>query len=239
MKIKKLSKIYDGKSKILYKTNDPKILVLQFKQDISKFNGKCIKKIEKKDIINNKFSYFIMNKLSKENIQTHTISLFSENQTLVKNLKMFPIECVIRNYASGSIVKRFNIEEGSFLDPPILEIYFKNDSLGDPIINETHCITFKLINAKYLENVKKTTIYINYILQKLFFRSELILIDFKLEFGLFNGILTLGDEFSLDNSRIWEKNTFKKMDKDIFRDNLDYDIIECYQKVAEKIGCCI
>ncbi|MDQ1237602.1 MAG: phosphoribosylaminoimidazole-succinocarboxamide synthetase [Wigglesworthia glossinidia] len=237
MKIIKHNKIYDGKSKKLYETNDSNILILQFKETMSKCNGKYIKKFVKKDIINNKFSYFIMNLLSKNNVKTHIISLLSENQTLVKNLNMFPIECVMRNYAAGSIVKRLKIKDKSFLKPPVFEIYLKNDDLGDPLINDSHCITFNLISKIHLENIKKIINQVNHILKKLFYKAELILVDFKLEFGLFNNVLTLGDEFSLDSSRIWEKNTFKTMDKDIFRNNLNFDIIRCYQKVAKKIGC--
>nr|Q8D2M4.2 RecName: Full=Phosphoribosylaminoimidazole-succinocarboxamide synthase; AltName: Full=SAICAR synthetase [Wigglesworthia glossinidia endosymbiont of Glossina brevipalpis] len=239
MKIKKKNKIYQGKSKIIYSTNNSDVLILKFKKDMSRLNGKYIKKFDNKDIINNKFNYYIMNKISSFNIKTHILSLLSDNQVIVKKLKMIPIEFVVRNYAYGSLLKRFLIKERSFINPPILEFFFKNDGLKDPMINEYHCISFNLISENHIKKIKKILYKINNILKDIFYKAELILVDFKLEFGLFNGDLFLGDEFSLDNSRVWDKNSFKKMDKDIFREQLNENVIESYKEVANRIGCLI
>lgn len=231
----KKNELYRGKAKTLYSTNNLDLLMLEFRNDISAENGLRIEQFDRKGIINNKFNYYIMNKLKENGISTHLVRIISDNMILVKKLTMIPIEFVIRNRAAGSLVKRLGIKEGVILNPPLFDLFLKNDKLNDPIINESYCITFGLINKKDLTYIYNITLKINEVLNKLFDNIGLILIDFKLEFGFFHKTIILGDEFSLDNARIWNKVTMNKMDKDRFRYKLG-NIIETYEEVLHRLG---
>lgn len=233
--MEKLAELYRGKAKTVYHTSDPNFLILAFRDDTSAFNGLKMDKLAYKGIVNNKFNYFIMTILEKAGIQTQIEKFLSDNEILVKKLHMIPVECVIRNRAAGSLVKRLGISEGDILSPPIFELFLKNDMLQDPMINESHCHTLKLATPSQLNEMKALSVEINRILSDLFDKAGFILVDFKLEFGLFNDTLILGDEFSPDGCRLWEKSTLKKMDKDRFRYGLG-DVIESYEIVAKRIG---
>ncbi|XZQ55928.1 MAG: phosphoribosylaminoimidazolesuccinocarboxamide synthase [Arsenophonus sp.] len=236
--MQKQAELYRGKAKTVYFTDDPNLLILEFRNDISVLDGKCIEQFEHKGMINNKFNYFIMQKLEQAGIPTQIERLLSDTELLVKKLIMIPVECVIRNRAAGSLVKRLNIKENTFLYPPIFDLFLKNDALHDPMINESYCETFGLVSKVNLNKIKQLSYKSNEILNILFDNVELILVDFKLEFGLFNGEVVLGDEFSPDVSRLWDKKTKYKLDKDRFRYSLG-GLIEAYKEVADRIGICL
>jgi len=233
--MKKITELYRGKAKTVFSTENPDYLILEFRNDTSAFDGQRIEQLDRKGKINNKFNYFIMNKLAQAGIPTQIEALLSDNEVLVKKLKMIPVECVIRNRAAGSLVKRLGVEEGQVLNPPTFELFLKNDALHDPMVNEYHCQSFGWATEQQLNRMKVLSFEINKILTELFAKAGLILVDFKLEFGLFNGDIILGDEFSPDGCRLWEQDSLKKMDKDRFRQGLG-GVIEAYEEVAQRIG---
>ena len=233
--MKKLAELYRGKAKTVYTTDNPELLILEFRNDTSAFDGLRIEQLERKGMVNNKFNYFIMTKLREAGIPTQVEALLSDNEVIVKKLEMLPVECVVRNRAAGSLVKRLGIEEGTVLNPPTFELFLKNDALHDPMVNRSHCKTFGLASDEQLDEMQALSFKINTILTELFDKAGLILVDYKLEFGLFDGEITLGDEFSPDGCRLWEKETLKKMDKDRFRQGLG-GVIEAYEEVAKRIG---
>ena len=233
--MKKLDELYRGKAKTVYATDNPELLILEFRNDTSAFDGLRIEQLDRKGMVNNKFNFFIMTKLRDAGIPTQVEALLSDNEVLVKKLDMVPVECVVRNRAAGSLVKRLGVEEGKVLNPPTFELFLKNDALHDPMVNESHCKAFGWATDEQLATMKKLSFKINSILTELFDKAGLILVDYKLEFGLFKGEITLGDEFSPDGCRLWEKETLKKMDKDRFRQGLG-GVIEAYEEVATRIG---
>ncbi|MWP48675.1 MULTISPECIES: phosphoribosylaminoimidazolesuccinocarboxamide synthase [unclassified Gilliamella] len=233
--MKKLAELYRGKAKTVYTTENPDLLILEFRNDTSAFDGLRIEQLDRKGMVNNKFNYFIMTKLREAGIPTQVEALLSDNEVLVKKLQMVPVECVVRNRAAGSLVKRLGVEEGKVLNPPTFELFLKNDALHDPMVNESHCKAFGWASDDQLAKMKELSFKINTILTDLFDKAGLILVDYKLEFGLFKGEITLGDEFSPDGCRLWETATLKKMDKDRFRQGLG-GVIEAYEEVAKRIG---
>ena len=233
--MKKLAELYRGKAKTVYTTDNPDLLILEFRNDTSAFDGLRIEQLDRKGMVNNKFNYFIMTKLREAGIPTQVEALLSDNEVLVKKLDMVPVECVGRNRAAGSLVKRLGVEEGKILNPPTFELFLKNDALHDPMVNESHCKSFGWATDEQLATMKELSFKINAVLTELFDKAGLILVDYKLEFGLFKGEITLGDEFSPDGCRLWEKETLKKMDKDRFRQGLG-GVIEAYEEVAKRIG---
>ncbi|OCG37262.1 MULTISPECIES: phosphoribosylaminoimidazolesuccinocarboxamide synthase [unclassified Gilliamella] len=233
--MKKLAELYRGKAKTVYTTENSDLLILEFRNDTSAFDGLRIEQLDRKGMVNNKFNYFIMSKLREAGIPTQVETLLSDNEVLVKKLQMVPVECVVRNRAAGSLVKRLGVEEGKVLNPPTFELFLKNDALHDPMVNESHCKAFGWASDDQLARMKELSFKINTILTDLFDKAGLILVDYKLEFGLFKGEITLGDEFSPDGCRLWEKETMKKMDKDRFRQGLG-GVIEAYEEVAKRIG---
>ncbi|MFV3415290.1 phosphoribosylaminoimidazolesuccinocarboxamide synthase [Pseudomonas nitroreducens] len=233
--MEKREELYRGKAKSVYTTDDADRLVLLFRNDTSAFDGKRIEQLDRKGMVNNKFNAFIMQKLEAAGIPTQFDALLSDNEVLVKKLAMIPVECVVRNYAAGSLVRRLGVEEGLQLTPPTFELFLKNDALGDPFINESHVQAFGWATLEQLAEMKAYSFKVNEVLSKLFDDAGLLLVDFKLEFGLFHGKIVLGDEFSPDGCRLWDKETRKKMDKDRFRQGLG-DVIEAYEEVAQRLG---
>ncbi|AGI25408.1 phosphoribosylaminoimidazolesuccinocarboxamide synthase [Pseudomonas sp. MT3] len=233
--MEKREELYRGKAKSVYTTDDADRLVLLFRNDTSAFDGKRIEQLDRKGMVNNKFNAFIMQKLEAAGIPTQFDALLSDNEVLVKKLAMIPVECVVRNYAAGSLVRRLGVEEGLQLTPPTFELFLKNDALGDPFINESHVQAFGWATLEQLAEMKAYSFKVNEVLNKLFDDAGLLLVDFKLEFGLFHGKIVLGDEFSPDGCRLWDKETRKKMDKDRFRQGLG-DVIEAYEEVARRLG---
>lgn len=233
--MKKVTELYRGKAKTVFSTEDPERLILEFRNDTSALDGQRIEQFERKGMVNNKFNYFIMTKLAEAGIPTQVEQLLNDNEILVKKLTMVPVECVVRNRAAGSLVRRLGVEEGTILNPPTFELFLKNDALHDPMVNEYHCRAFGWATDAELDCMKALSFKINTVLTALFDKAGLILVDYKLEFGRFHGEIILGDEFSPDGCRLWEKETLKKMDKDRFRQGLG-GLIEAYEEVAHRIG---
>jgi phosphoribosylaminoimidazole-succinocarboxamide synthase len=227
--------LFSGKAKSVYRTDDPKLFILHFRDDTSAFDGEKVEQLADKGKVNNIINAYIMEKLASEGVPTHFVKRLSDTDSLVKKLDMIPVECVVRNYAAGSLCKRYGIEEGISIDPPTFEFFLKNDELHDPLINDSHIISFDWAKPEHIEAMKELTIKVNVILKQLFLESDMLLVDYKLEFGLSNDELTLGDEFSPDGCRIWDKTTRNKMDKDRFRQNLG-NVIETYKEVAQRLG---
>ena len=208
---------------------------MEFRDDTSAFDGKKTAALENKGKVNNQFNAFIMEFLSTKEINTHFIKLLSNNESLVRNLDMFPIECVVRNRATGSLCKRLGIEDGYILETPLFEFFLKDDDLGDPLINDNHIISFGWATKEELGVMQSITLKVNEILVDFFSEANLLLIDFKLEFGKFKDQIMLGDEFTPDGCRLWDKDTLNKMDKDRFRQDLG-NVIETYGEVADRLG---
>lgn len=227
--------LYSGKAKSVYRTDDPELFILHFRDDTSAFDGERVEQLSDKGKVNNIFNAYIMEKLSAEGIPTHFVKRLSDTDSLVKKLDMIPVECVVRNYAAGSLCKRYGIEEGISINPPTFEFFLKNDALHDPMINDSHIISFGWAKAEHIEEMKALTIKVNTILKDFFLKADMLLVDYKLEFGLSDGEVTLGDEFSPDGCRIWDKSTRNKMDKDRFRQNLG-NVIETYKEVGQRLG---
>jgi phosphoribosylaminoimidazole-succinocarboxamide synthase len=234
--MEKKAELYRGKAKTVYTTDDPKRLIIHFRNDTSAFDGLKIEQLEDKGKVNNKFNYFIMQKLEAAGIPTQMEELLNDNEVLVKKLDMVPVECVVRNVSAGSICKRLGVEEGRDLNPPTFEFFLKNDALHDPMVNDSHIASFGWATEDQVKTMKEYSMKINEVLKKLFGDAGMILVDYKLEFGLYEGKIVLGDEFSPDGCRLWDKETRKKLDKDRFRQDLG-GVIEAYKEVASRIGC--
>ncbi|WP_456269724.1 phosphoribosylaminoimidazolesuccinocarboxamide synthase [Kushneria sp. AK178] len=233
--MEKRQELYAGKAKSVFETDDPDYLILEFRDDTSAFDGKRVEQLERKGRVNNRFNAFIMNALKEAGIPVHFERLRSETESEVKRLTMMPVECVVRNIAAGGLCRRLGVEEGMALEPPTFELFLKNDEKGDPMINESLAETFGWARREHLVRARELTFRINDILQKLFLAGDLLLVDYKLEFGLFHGEVMLGDEFSPDGCRLWDANTREKMDKDRFRQGLG-GVIEAYEEVGRRIG---
>jgi len=227
--------LYTGKAKSVFTTENADLLIMEFRNDTSAFDGKKVAQLDRKGMVNNLFNAFIMQKLADAGIPIHLEKVISANESLVKRLHMIPVECVVRNFAAGSLVKRLGIQEGLELNPPTFELFLKNDSLHDPMINESHVETFQWATKAQMEEMKALSFRVNGVLKKLFDDAGMLLVDYKLEFGLFHGKLVLGDEFSPDGCRIWDKETRKKLDKDRFRQDLG-DVVEAYEEVGKRLG---
>ena len=233
--MQKREKLYAGKAKSVFTTDDPERLILQFRNDTSAFDGLKVEQLARKGEVNNRFNAFIMQKLAQAGVPTHFEELLSAEESLVKRLKMIPVECVVRNIAAGSLCKRLGVEEGLDLDPPTFEFFLKNDALHDPMVNEYHIRAFGWATDAQINAMKELTFKVNDVLKKLFLDAGLLLVDYKLEFGDFHGETLLGDEFSPDGCRLWDAQTRKKMDKDRFRQGLG-DVVEAYEEVARRLG---
>jgi len=230
-----LNELYSGKAKSVFNTDDQDRLVLHFRDDTSAFDGEKKESLARKGMVNNKFNAFIMTKLEQAGIPTHFEELLSDDQSLVKRLDMIPVECVVRNIAAGSICRRLGVKEGLDLNPPTFEFFLKNDELHDPMINDYHIRSFGWASEQEVASMKELTFKVNDVLKKLFSDAGLLLVDYKLEFGRFNGGVVLGDEFTPDGCRLWDAETREKLDKDRFRQNLG-NVIEAYEEVARRLG---
>ncbi|APE31428.1 phosphoribosylaminoimidazolesuccinocarboxamide synthase [Halomonas aestuarii] len=233
--MEKRQELFAGKAKSVYATDDPDRLILHFRNDTSAFDGRRVESLERKGRVNNRFNAFIMGKLQEAGIPTHFESLLSDTECVVKNLEMIPVECVVRNIAAGSLVKTLGVEEGQELTPPTFQLFLKNDALHDPMINESLAETFGWATPDQLAEMKALTFRVNEVLKALFAEGGMLLVDYKLEFGLFHGQIVLGDEFSPDGCRLWDAETREKLDKDRFRQGLG-NVIESYEEVGRRIG---
>ena len=233
--MEKVKEIAAGKAKSMFTTNNPNELIMEFRDDASAFDGKKRASLAGKGAVNNQFNAFIMDYLGDNGVDHHLINLMDNTHSLVHSLDMFPIECVIRNRATGSICRRLGTEDGLILEKPLFEFFLKDDDLGDPLINRNHIVSFGWAKDDELDEMISTSHKVNELLTKLFADSGMILVDFKLEFGVYNGKILLGDEFTPDGCRLWDDETLEKLDKDRFRQDLG-DVIESYHMVAHRLG---
>jgi len=230
MTIKRLEKVYEGKAKILYATEDPSLMIQYFKDDASAFDGVKKGTIVDKGIINNEVSNCIYQYLGQKGVKTHFVEQLNDRETLVKRLDIIPVEVVLRNVAAGSLCKRLGIEEGKQFNSPILEFFYKNDDLHDPLINDCHAVTFGWASQEELDTLRKYGYNINDLMVEYFKKRKIRLVDFKLEFGRHKEEILLGDEISPDGCRLWHSETGEKMDKDRFRFSMG-NVEEKYREV--------
>jgi len=226
--------MYEGKAKQIYSTDDPNQVLMKYKDEATAFDGLKKGIIENKGIVNNRVSNLLFGLLEKQGIETHLLRQIDERNVLVKNLHIIPVEVVVRNLIAGSLAKRVGKEEGMPLPDTIIELYYKNDELHDPMINEYHARVLGWATDEQLKEMQAQAERINEILKKFFDSIGIILVDFKLEFGLYQGRVILGDEISPDTCRLWDKESLEKLDKDRFRRDLGKEA-EAYQEVVRRI----
>lgn len=233
--MEKGNKLYEGKAKIIYGTNDPSLVIQYFKDDATAFDATKKGTILDKGVYNNKISTVIFELLEKEGIKTHFVRQLSDRDMLVRKLQIIPLEVVVRNRIAGSLAKRFGMEEGGKLSMSVLEFFYKDDALHDPMINEDHIKAFDFAADEEVALIKKTSLKVNRILSAYFDKLGIILVDYKLEFGKAeDGTIYLADEITPDGCRLWEKETLKKLDKDRFRRDLG-EVEEAYQEVFRRV----
>ena len=232
--MEKLEMMYEGKAKKVFKTDNPKLYIVDYKDDATAFNGLKKGQIGGKGIVNNTMANIVFEMLEKKGIPTHFVQQLSERETLVKAVQILPLEVIIRNVSAGSFAKRYGVEEGIPFKTPVLEFSYKNDDLGDPLINDDHILALELTTEENLAKVKKYAYAVNEALKEFFLERDLKLIDFKIEFGLHDGEVILADEISPDTCRLWDVHTNEKMDKDRFRRDLG-NVEETYQEVFNRM----
>ena len=218
--IEKKEQLYEGKAKKVYATNDPDLVIVDYKDDATAFNGEKKGTIAGKGVINNKMTNFMFKMLEKEGVPTHLVEEISDRETIVKKVSIVPLEVIIRNVAAGSFSKRMGVEEGKALLTPILEYSYKNDDLGDPFINDYYALALGIATKEELDTIAKYAFKVNEFMLKYFKEIGIDLIDFKIEFGRFKGQILLADEISPDTCRFWDSKTGEKLDKDRFRRDL-------------------
>lgn len=227
--------IYEGKAKKVFTTEEPDLLIQEFKDAATAFDGQKKGIIGKKGYYNNKISQVLFSQLEKNGIRTHFVKSISDNEMLIKKLNIFMIEVVVRNIAAGSLVKRLGMSEGTILENSILEFYYKNDDLHDPLINRYHVFELKLATPEELDRLAELAFKINDVLVPFFARYGLNLVDFKLEFGAHHNEILLGDEISPDTCRLWDAKEGTKLDKDRFRFDLG-NVEEAYAEIYRRIS---
>jgi phosphoribosylaminoimidazole-succinocarboxamide synthase len=237
--VDKREELYKGKAKTVYATDDPRYLVMHYRDDVSAFDGVKVAKLERKGETNNRINAYVMGKLAAAGVPTHFVRLLSDRESLVKAMRMIPVECVVRNICAGSMAKRYGIAEGTRLAEPIFEFFLKSDALHDPLVNDDHIRVLGWATAAEIDEMKALTHRVNAVLKPLFADAGIDLVDYKLEFGHLlddpTGPLVLGDEFTPDGCRLWDAKTGEKLDKDRFRRDLG-NVIEHYREVGERIG---
>lgn len=232
--MEKGKQIYEGKAKIIYETSDPELVIQHFKDDATAFNGIKKGQIIGKGVANTAISSSLFELLEKNGVRTHFVKKISDNDMLVKRVKIIPVEVVVRNISAGNLCKRYGIKEGIIFKTPIVECYYKNDALNDPLMNDDHIIGLEIATAGELSSMKWDALRINEILKKFFDSIGVNLVDFKLEFGHYKNKVLLADEISPDTCRFWEKGTNRKLDKDRFRFDLG-DVEKTYEEMMKRI----
>ena len=227
--------LYEGKAKKVYATDEPEVLIVSYKDDATAFNGLKKGTIAGKGVINNKMSNLLMQRLAKAGVPTHYVEELSDRETLVKKVSIVPLEVIIRNIAAGSFSKRYGVEEGFVFDEPTIEFSYKNDDLGDPLMDEYHAIAMKLATKEEIETIKKYSFTVNEQLKAFWKECGVTLVDFKLEFGrLADGTIVLADEISPDTCRLWDSKNGEKLDKDRFRRDLG-GVEDAYAEVMKRL----
>lgn len=232
--MKKTKLMYEGKAKKVWETDDATCVIVEYKDDATAFNGLKKGTIAGKGIVNNRVSNRLFKYLEENGVATHFVEEISDRETIVKKVEIVPLEVIVRNIAAGGLAKRLGIEEGTKLKSTVLEYCYKNDALGDPMINQYHAYALGLCTAKELEDIAYQAFTINKLLTDLFADIDIELIDFKLEFGRYNGKIILADEISPDTCRFWDSKTGEKLDKDRFRRDLG-NVEEAYQEVFKRL----
>lgn len=232
--MEKREMLYEGKAKKIFKTDNDKLYFVQYKDDATAFNGEKKGTIVGKGAINNKMSALLFKMLEEKGIPTHFEELLSDREMIVKAVKILPLEVIARNVAAGSLAKRLGLEEGTVMKSTVLEFCYKDDELGDPMINDYHIEAMELATKEQVDIIKEYALKINEILVDFFKERDMKLIDFKLEFGVYDDKVILADEISPDTCRLWDANTNKKLDKDRFRRDLG-DVEEVYAEVLNRI----
>ncbi len=233
--MQKKEQLYEGKAKKVFATDDPELYIVSYKDDATAFNGEKKGTIAGKGVINNVMSNHMFQILEKQGVQTHFVEQLSERETVVKKVSIVPLEVIIRNISAGSFAKRYGVEEGIVFDEPTIEFSYKNDDLGDPLINAYHAIALKLATREEIEQIKSMAFKVNEVMKAYFDKLNVILVDFKLEFGkTSDGTIILADEISPDTCRLWDKTTKEKLDKDRFRRDMG-GVEEAYQEVMRRL----
>ncbi len=233
--IEKKEQLYEGKAKKVFATNDPNLVIVDYKDDATAFNGEKKGTIAGKGVINNRMTNFMFKMLEKEGVPTHLVEEISDRETIVKKVSIVPLEVIIRNVAAGSFSKRMGVEEGKQLLCPILEYSYKNDDLGDPFINDYYALALGIATKEELDTIAKYAFKVNEFMVKFFKGLNIDLIDFKIEFGkTSDGTIILADEISPDTCRFWDSTTHEKLDKDRFRRDMG-GVEEAYQEIMKRL----
>jgi phosphoribosylaminoimidazole-succinocarboxamide synthase len=233
--MEKLQQLYEGKAKKVFATEDPNVVIVDYKDDATAFNGLKKGTIAGKGVINNKMSNFMMRKLEEVGVPTHYIEQLSDRETAVKKVTILPLEVIVRNISAGSFAKHYGVKEGIVFDEPTIEFSYKNDDLGDPLLNEYHAVALKLATWDEIALVKKYAFQVNDFLKSYLKGIGIDLVDFKIEFGkTADGQIVLADEISPDTCRLWDENTHEKLDKDRFRRDMG-NVEDAYQEVMRRL----
>ena len=229
------NQLYEGKAKKVYATDDPELVIVSYKDDATAFNGLKKGTIVGKGVVNNKVTNYLMQLLEKEGVPTQFVEEFNDRDTVVKHVSIVPLEVIIRNISAGSFAKRFGVEEGIVFDAPTIEFSYKNDDLGDPLMNAYHALALKLATQEEIDTIKALAFKVNEVLKAFFKAVNVDLVDFKLEFGrLSDGTIVLADEISPDTCRFWDSTTHEKLDKDRFRRDLG-NVEDAYSEMMKRI----
>ena len=233
--MEKTTQLYEGKAKKVFATNDPQYVIVSYKDDATAFNGEKKGTIVGKGAINNQMSNMLMQMLEKHSVPTHFVEQLSERETVVKKVTIVPLEVIVRNISAGSFAKRYGVKEGIVFDAPTFEFSYKNDDLGDPLLNTSHALALKLATAEEIDTIRTMALKVNDLLKDYFAKLNVTLVDFKLEFGrLADGTIVLADEISPDTCRFWDSTTGEKLDKDRFRRDMG-GVEEAYQEMMRRL----
>ena len=233
--MEKLQQLYEGKAKKVFATDDPEKLIVEYKDDATAFNGLKKGTIQGKGVINNQMSNRLMAYLEKQGVPTHYVQEINERETIVKKVSIVPLEVIIRNISAGSFANHYGVEEGIVFDQPTIEFSYKNDELGDPLLNRYHALALKLATAEEIDTIEKYAFKVNEVLKAFWLSAGVTLVDFKLEFGrLSDGTIVLADEISPDTSRLWDVKTHEKLDKDRFRRDMG-GVEEAYAEIMKRM----
>ena len=233
--MQKLEQVYEGKAKKVFRTDDPELFIVSYKDDATAFNGLKKGTIAGKGAINNRMTNNLMRRLEAQGVPTHFVEELSDRETLVKKVSIVPLEVIIRNISAGSFATRYGVEEGIVFEAPTIEFSYKNDELGDPLLNEYHALALKLATKEEIDLIKKYAFVVNDLLKGFMKEIGIDLVDFKLEFGkTADGTIVLADEISPDTCRLWDEKTHEKLDKDRFRRDLG-GAEEAYEEVMRRL----
>lgn len=235
MAYEKKEQLYEGKAKKVYATDDPEVVIVSYKDDATAFNGLKKGTISGKGAINNRMTNNLMRRLEHKGVPTHYVEELNDRETAVKKVSIVPLEVIVRNISAGSFAKRYGVEEGIVFDQPTIEFSYKNDALGDPLLNTYHALALKLATAEEIETIKNYAFAVNEVLKAFWAECGVTLVDFKLEFGkVADGSIVLADEISPDTCRLWDAKTHEKLDKDRFRRDLG-GVEDAYAEIMKRL----